>query len=141
MKRRARLQQLPEPKAANPRRQREREVHTTVVDHLFKRGAPGIFFFHPSNGSYYGANRTGAVVHGRRMKLCQVSGMPDLMICRANHPLYALELKADRGRLSKAQRECHAALVAAGVIVGTAVGIDQALQWLESHKLLRGRAQ
>jgi hypothetical protein len=31
-------------------------------------------------------------------------------------------------------------MIAAGAVVGVAVGIDQALDWLEGHHLLRGRA-
>jgi hypothetical protein len=78
-------------------------------------------------------------------KLGQVSGLPDLILIREHHPacqVYALELKAVRGgRLSEAQRECHRMLERAGAIVGVAYGLDEALDWLQSHKLLRGVTQ
>jgi hypothetical protein len=69
-----------------------------------------------------------------------LAGCPDICAIRDGRAFF-LELKVDGGRLSKTQRECHAALIEAGATVGTAVGIDEALRWLEHHKLLRGQRQ
>ena len=52
-----------------------------------------------------------------------------------------LELKARNGRLSDAQIGTIEAMRAAGAVVGVARDIDEALDWLEQHALLRGRTQ
>jgi hypothetical protein len=67
-----------------------------------------------------------------------VAGTPDVIILKGG-VTYALELKAKGGRLSETQRTTHAAMIAAGAVVGVAHGIDQALAWLEEHGLLKGR--
>jgi hypothetical protein len=67
-------------------------------------------------------------------------GVPDLLLLLAGR-LYLLELKALRGRLSDDQIETQEKLRQAGAVVGNAVGLDQAIAWLEDHGLLRGKAQ
>jgi hypothetical protein len=54
--------------------------------------------------------------------------------------LFGLELKTAKGRLSQAQINTHVELEMAGAIMGAAYGLDEALAWLEKHKLLRGTA-
>jgi VRR-NUC domain len=65
-------------------------------------------------------------------------GVPDLVVIKDGLP-FALELKAEGGRLSDAQREALDAMRAAGADVGVAHGLDAALRWLEQRGLLRGR--
>ena len=50
-------------------------------------------------------------------------------------------MKAEKGRLSLAQITTRVELERAGAIMGAAYGIDEALAWLEQHKLLRGTAR
>jgi hypothetical protein len=51
--------------------------------------------------------------------------------------VYGLELKAAGGKLTPAQATTHNLMRAAGAVVGVAVGIDQAIAWLEANGLLR----
>jgi hypothetical protein len=67
-----------------------------------------------------------------------VPGVPDLIIIRGG-AVFGLELKADKGRLSEAQRLVHARMQTAGAIVAVAYGLDAAVRQLEMWGLLRGR--
>jgi hypothetical protein len=110
----------------------EPAIQRAVFDHLRQRGAPGTFAFHPPNGGWRSAIEA-AILKG----LGIVAGTPDVIVLKGG-ATYALELKAEGGRLSETQRATHAAMIAAGAVVGVAHGIDQAIAWLEGHKLLRG---
>ncbi len=114
------------------RNQPEAALQRSVIQHLTWRARPGAFFFHVPLGGY----RTyveAAILKG----LGVVAGTPDVIVLKGG-ATYALELKAEGGRLSETQRATHAAMIAAGAVVGVAHGIDQAIAWLEGHKLLRG---
>ena len=65
-----------------------------------------------------------------------VAGVPDI-ICIFEGRFYALELKAERGRVTDVQRVVHERLREAGANVAVAHGIDQALAQLEAWNLLR----
>jgi hypothetical protein len=121
--------------ARGMKRRPEQELQRSVFEHYRLRGAPGVMMFHCPNGGW--RSRVEAAI---LKAMGTTPGIPDVC-CVKDGRAYFLELKANSVRLTKTQRECHAALVAAGAIVGTAVGIDQALQWLESHELLRRQTQ
>ena len=65
-----------------------------------------------------------------------VAGVPDI-ICISQGRCYALELKAERGRVTDVQRVVHERLREAGAHVAVAQGLDQALAQLEAWNLLR----
>jgi hypothetical protein len=110
----------------------EQQIQRALLEHLRLRGAPDLFAFHCPNG---GARTP---IEGAIFKsLGVVAGVPDLLIIRDGR-VFALELKADSGRVTPAQTETQQRMSAAGAVVGVAVGIDQALAWLQQHKLLRG---
>jgi len=113
---------------------READIQRAVFQHLATRGARNVFFFHVPNG---GARRPieAKILKGQGV----VPGVPDLVAIK-NGTVYALELKAEGGRLSPAQRECHERLLAAGATVTTAIGLDHALGILEGWGILRGTA-
>ena len=112
----------------------EQAIQRAVFEHLRLRGAPNTFAYHAANG---GAR---TAIEGAIFKsLGVVAGVPDVIIVK-DGATYALELKADGGKLSEAQRNTIEAMERAGAVVGVAFGIDQALQWLERHTLLRGAA-
>jgi hypothetical protein len=115
-------------------RHREAAIQRVVFQHLRTRGAPGVFVFHPANGGYRKPVEA-AILKG----LGVVSGVPDVIAIRDGRT-YALELKAEGGKPTRKQVEAIAAMKVAGVITGVAVGIDEALRWLEGQGLLRGRA-
>ena len=68
-----------------------------------------------------------------------VAGVPDIIAIHQGR-VYGLELKAEGGKPTPKQIETIAAMQMAGAIAGVAVGLDEALRWLEGRGLLRGQA-
>jgi hypothetical protein len=112
----------------------EQIAHKAVVDHLRMRGVPGVVFLHPANGM----GRT--AVEGAILKSMGVMpGAPDLHLFHNNRS-YAIELKADTGRVSESQADMLRRLDQVGVSTAIVVGLDSAIQQLEKWNLLRGHA-
>jgi hypothetical protein len=115
------------------RRQRpEAAIQRAVFQHLRARGAPGVFAFHPANGGYRKPVEA-AILKG----LGVVAGVPDVFAVH-NGRCFALELKAEGGRVTDKQFETMDALREAGAFTCIAEGLDRALAVLESWGLLRG---
>ena len=114
---------------------REQEIQKAVFAHLRQRGAQNVFAFHPANGGY---RRPIEAAIFRSIGV--VPGTPDV-ICIKDGQVFGLELKAEGGKLSEAQRATIEAMRLAGAVVEVATGIDQALAALEGWGLLRGRVQ
>jgi hypothetical protein len=111
----------------------EQQIHRAVVQHLRMRGVPGVVFLHPANG---GPRRP---VEAAIFKSLDVrAGAADLLLWHAGKS-FALELKAESGRATAAQREFLDDMAAAGACVCLAEGLDAALRALEEWGLLRGR--
>ena len=66
------------------------------------------------------------------------AGAPDVIVIKDGHT-YALELKADAGRLTDIQRATIAAMQSAGATCAVAYGIDEAIERLTEWGLLRRR--
>jgi hypothetical protein len=113
------------------RRRPEQQLQKAVLQHLAWRGVPGLFAFHYPAGGWRSAVEA-AIFRG----LGVVAGIPDLILIHAGH-CYGLELKAAGGRLTPTQIEIQECMHAAGVTVGTAIGLDAALEQLEAWGLLR----
>jgi VRR-NUC domain len=111
----------------------EQQLQRAVFQHLRARGAPNVFAFHPANGGFR-TPAEAAIFKG----LGVVPGVPDVIIIR-DGKTYALELKAEGGRVTPAQEKAIDDLRRAGADAGIAVGIDDALEWLEERQLLIGR--
>jgi hypothetical protein len=104
---------------------REDNIQRLVVAHLQRRAAKGVVYFHVPNGGKR------AISEAAKMKRMGVlPGVPDLLLLRAGE-LFALELKAEQGRLSDDQRHMLAELAKAGATTATAYGLDHALALLE----------
>jgi hypothetical protein len=112
---------------------REQAIQRAVFAHLRQRSSPNVFAFHPANGGY----RT-PIEAAIFKALGVVAGTPDV-ICIKRGKVFALELKADGGRLSKNQATTIEAMRAAGAVVEVAAGIDQALAILDGWGMLKGR--
>src|SRR5215469_8521630 len=94
------------------RRQRpEAAIQRAVFEHLRMRGAPGVFAFHPANGGYRKPVEA-AILKG----LGVVAGVPDVFAVH-NGRCFALELKAEGGRVTDKQLATIAALREAGAFV------------------------
>jgi hypothetical protein len=63
-------------------------------------------------------------------------GWPDLLLVK-DGVLHGLELKAEGGRVSPAQRACHGELATAGGLVAVAYGLDAALAQLKAWGMVR----
>jgi VRR-NUC domain len=121
---------------ARHRRQRpEAAIQRAVFQHLRARAAPNVFAFHPANGGYRKPVEA-AIMKG----LGVVAGVPDVIVIHAGR-CYALELKAEGGRVTDKQLATIAALREAGAFVGIAEGINRAIACLEAWGLLLGRSQ
>jgi hypothetical protein len=90
-----------------------------------------VFAFHVPLGGY----RTpveAAIFKG----IGTVAGIPDVIILFEGR-CYALELKAEGGRITEVQQATHDRMRAAGAIVATAYGVDEAMAQLTTWGLLR----
>lgn len=118
----------------------ENEIQRAIFTHLRTRAAPGVFAFHPKNGGIHQRGRRAGINSG----LGVVAGVPDIILLKPD-PLaptrclvFALELKTETGKLSPEQETALKAMERAGAICGVAYGLDAALRWLETRKLLKG---
>jgi hypothetical protein len=111
----------------------EQQIQKCIFAHLRARGASGVFAFHPANGGYRKPAEAAIL-----KSLGVVAGVPDIIAIKDGRA-YALELKADQGKLSDAQEHTLARLREAGVETAVAYGLVAALAQLERWQLLRGR--
>ena len=103
----------------------EREIHRAVVQHLNKRGKPGVLFLHVPNAPNNLLKALGMRV-----------GASELILFH-NKEFFALEIKAPRGRMSPEQKEFQNDFIAAGGYAMTGYGLDECLSFLSNWNLLR----
>ena len=113
----------------------EQDIQRAVFQHFAARRATGVFAFHVPNGGARSPVEA-SILRG----LGVVAGIPDVVAVREGR-MFALELKAEAGRLSPAQRATQEALRAAGAAVATSTDLDEALAQLELWGFLRGACQ
>lgn len=124
----------PAKRAAAPRRTRqqpEEAIQIQVVAHLRKHG---VRFFHVPNGS-----KATARYRAKLWSLGLEAGVPDIVIVDPPRArgyecarAAALELKADKGRVSDEQKQWLADLAARGWATAVTYGLDQALAQLRA---------
>ena len=113
----------------------EAGLHRAIVAFLDLALPPDVVVYHVPNGEL----RHRAVA-GRLAGLGVRAGVPDLAVIHRGRALF-LEVKAPGGRLSPAQRETHAALVAAGAKLAVVRDIEDAIAALAGWGVpLRARA-
>jgi len=112
-------------------RQPERQIHIDVCEHLRRRSAPNLFWFHPANG---GKRNIIDAVNLKRMGV--VPGVPDLVAIHRGK-FYGLELKTAVGRPTEAQLEAMDRINMAGGYTCIARGFDEAIKALLSWGLIR----
>jgi hypothetical protein len=123
------------------RRYPEAELQAAVVDHIRTRGAPGLVWWHTPNSSKLGGKRTCSGVPLEAIRLKRLgfrAGVSDLLFVHSGC-IFAMELKAPRGRTSEAQDSFLADMKAAGVLTAVCDDVGLALQKLEEWKLIRGK--
>jgi hypothetical protein len=112
------------------RKSPERDIHRAVVQHLTKRAKPGVVWFHVPNAP------RNAVAGAMLKKLGMRAGVSDLILFH-NGELFALELKAPKGRESIEQMEFQSEIRLAGGFTSVSTGLDEALNVLNLWGLLR----
>ena len=104
------------------RRQPERDLQTALVKALPLVLAPDVVWFHVPNG---GSRNIREAKNLQRMGV--LPGVPDLLFLRRNLPPLFVELKAPKGRASKAQREVGERLKKAVCTVAVVDSMDAAV--------------
>jgi len=116
----------------------EAQIQRAVIKQLEARAPKGLFWFHVPNG---GA-RPSPVEMARLKMMGLVPGVPDLILVRFGRT-YALELKAEGGRVSPQQHQALQLLRDAGAMVAIAFGYNSAMKTLEDwgmfQRLLKPR--
>jgi hypothetical protein len=112
----------------------ETEIQRAVFEHINVRGKPGLLAFHCPNGGYRRPTEA-AIFKGMGVK----AGVADVL-CLYQTRFYALELKAEGGRLTELQMQFLMQVEKAGGFASTAQGLDKALEVLEGWGLLRGES-
>lgn len=110
----------------------EDAIQRAVFQHLKARAAPNVFAFHVPNGGQRKPIEA-AILKG----LGVTAGVPDIIAIK-DGKAFGLELKADGGKVTPKQLDTMKAMALSGATVGVTHGLDEALQWLESHGILRG---
>jgi hypothetical protein len=113
------------------RRHPEATLQRNVLAHLSRRAMPGVWYCHIPNGGYRGAIEAAIF-----KSLGVVAGAPDLLLIFSGQA-YGLELKANKRRMSPQQTATHEQMKAAGAIVATATGLEEALSWLTLWGLIK----
>jgi hypothetical protein len=113
------------------RRRPEQALQRAIIEHLAWRAKPGVFCFHVPLGGWRSPVEA-AILKG----IGTVAGVPDVIILFEGRT-YALELKTQGGRVTDVKRVVHERMRAAGAIIATAFGIDEALAQLSRWGLLR----
>jgi len=120
----------------------EDDIQKAVADHLRKRGAPGLVWWHTPNGSKLGGkrNKKGFPIQAARLKRFGVrAGVSDIVAVHKGQ-IFALELKAPGGAASEHQIQFLQDMERAGAFICIAEGLDRAIRVLEAWGLLVGEA-
>lgn len=112
---------------------REGNIHRAILHYLAVR-LQGCLAVHVPNSLDMGGDpRSKAIAQARAKSLGMMPGFPDLAVFWRGK-LLLIEVKAPSGRLSDAQKSCHAALAAQGFPVAVARSVDEAAtaidEWL-----------
>src|SRR5262245_4309278 len=112
----------------------EQQIQRAVFEHLRQRPAPGVVAWHTPNGGWRRPIEA-KILKGQGVK----PGIPDVCAVK-NGKAYFLELKAEGGRLTKAQEQMLIDLRAAGAMATHTHGLAPARAVLEQWGLPRGKA-
>jgi hypothetical protein len=113
------------------RRRPEEILQRSVVDLLTKCGVPGLVWFHVPNGG-----KRGLAEAARFKRMGVRPGVSDLILFHRGC-LYALELKAGKGKPTDLQEQFMEDVRKAGGRAVWAAGMDEAMYTLQFWGLLR----
>lgn len=112
----------------------EEIIQAAVIGHLRTRATGDFPFWHTPNGGH-----RHIAAAAKFKKLGVLAGVSDILAFR-NRELFALELKAPKGRPTEAQMEYIARINDNGGYGVVAEGLDEAIACLEAWGLLRRAA-
>jgi hypothetical protein len=111
----------------------EADIHQALVNQLRYRAVDTLTFWHTPNGAYHGSRPW----EGARQKRYGVlPGVSDLIMVNEGK-CYALELKADEGKPTKAQLKFLEKMAENGWQTAITHGLDAAIAKLEAWELIR----
>lgn len=113
------------------RKNPEEQIQCAVVDHLRYRAYPDVVWFHVPNG---GKRNIATAARLKRMGVR--AGVSDILAFRCGE-MFALELKAPKGRPTETQLEFLSNWREAGGHGVVAEGVGEAIAVLESWNLIR----
>lgn len=113
----------------------EQDMQRAIFKHIAARGAHNAVFWHCPNGGKR-SKIEAAIMKGLGVK----PGVPDINAVMDGR-FFALELKAPGGAMSIPQIDMQRSLRDAGAVIGVARSLDEAIDWLEEHGLLKGTRQ
>jgi hypothetical protein len=109
----------------------EARLQKTILQHLKIAGVPDLIYFHPANEGRR------SVVTGAHLKaLGMLPGVADLVIIR-DGKAHFMEVKAEKGRLSDAQKEFAVLAVKAGAEWAVVHSIAEAITVLRDWQVIR----
>lgn len=111
----------------------ELEIHKAVVKQLRSLGTPGAVWWHTPNDAKRGYKNA-----SRLKSMGMRAGVSDILAVH-NGEIFALELKADKGRPTESQLQFLDDLRSAGGHGVVAEGLDEALACLRAWNVLRGQ--
>ncbi|MHC1549416.1 hypothetical protein [Phyllobacterium sp. K27] len=106
---------------------KESDIHKAVIDHWRAVGLPGTLVATLPNMGAMGQ-------HGL------TKGLPDLMVIAPGLPIGFIELKADRGNVTGAQRDFQLLCLQRGIPIAITFGRDQPIHVLEHWNVVRRAA-
>jgi hypothetical protein len=111
----------------------EDQIQRAVFQHIRARGVPGLVAWHTPNGGQRKPIEA-AIFKGLGVR----SGVSDIIAVYGGK-IFALELKTEDGRPTKAQIEFLSDIERAGAFTAMPRGLDAAIATLEAWGLLIGR--
>ncbi len=106
----------------------EAQVHKAIL-HWLQRAYPKALVHHSANEVSLSGGAARAAV-GKAKGLGMVPGWPDLTILLPGGRAVFIEVKTDGGKLSDAQRDVHARLIAMGFPVSVCRSVDDAQRFM-----------
>jgi hypothetical protein len=111
----------------------EDTIQRTIFAHLRERAAPRMVAFHVPNGGKRKPIEA-AIMRG----LGVTAGVPDVIAIKDGR-VFAMELKADGGKMTDTQLAMARDLIGAGAEFACCAGLDAALRQIETWGLVRGQ--
>ena len=113
----------------------EEDLHRAIVGMIAVEASPGVIAFHVPNGG-----RRGKAEAGRLKGMGTLAGVPDLIVI-ADCRVFGIEIKTEKGRLSKEQKNMRRRFARAGVEYEVARSVQEARAILQRWGVIESRME